>query len=116
MAKELFSDDLQQWPDIHLEHGWFQRDTQTLQSLFETLCVFAQNLRVQLIQWGEDEVNKSPRSFWVFRLSGEFAGGRREVDVSPEAISKRVHVKGAICLGVHLGKRVKSEAPVHIGT
>jgi len=115
-SKELASDDLQQWPDIHFEHGWFQRDTQTFQSLLERLGVFTQDLGVQLIQRGEDEVNKSSRGFGVLSLSGEFASGRREVDVSPEAISKRVHVEGAVCHGVHLGKRAEGEAPVHIGT
>lgn len=61
-------------------------------------------------------MNEGPRGFGILSLSGKFAGGRREVDVSPEATSKRVHVDGTICLGVHLGKRVDSETPVHIGT
>ena len=116
VSKELIGDDLQQRPDVHLKHGRFQRDTQTFQSLLEGLGIFTQNLRVQLIQRGEDEVNKSPRRFGVLSLSGEFAGGRREVDVSPETISKRVHVQGAVRIGIHLSKRVESETPVHIGT
>ena len=115
-SEELFSDNLQQWPDVHLEHGWFQGDTQTAQSLLESFSVFTQNLRIELIQRGEDEVDKGPRSFGILCLSCEFASGRREVDVSPEAISKRVHVEGAVCVGVHLGKRAKGEAPMHIGT
>ena len=60
-------------------------------------------------------MNKSPRCFGVLSLSGEFASGRGEVDVSPEAVSKRVHVEGAVHFGVHLGKGAKSKAPVHIG-
>ena len=61
-------------------------------------------------------MNESPRCFGVLSLSGEFSGGRREVDVSPEAVGERVHVEGAIRLGVHLGKRAESKAPVHVGT
>src|SRR5579872_7117796 len=68
-SKELFCDNLQQGPDIHLEHGWLQQDTQTSQGLLESLSVLAQNLRVQLIQRGEDEVNKGPWSLGVFSLS-----------------------------------------------
>jgi len=114
-TEELSGDDLQQWADIHLEHGWFQRDTQTFQGLLESLGVFAEGLRVQFIQRGENEVNKGPRSFGVLGLSCKFASGRREVDVSPEAIGKRVHVEGAVCIGVHPGKRAEGETPVHVG-
>ena len=115
-SKELFSDDLQQRPDIHLEHGRFQQDTQTSQSFLQGLGVFAQHLGVQLIQWGENEVNKSPRGFGVLGLSCEFTGGRREVDVSPEAISKRVHVEGTASFSVHSSEGAEGKAPVHIST
>ena len=114
-SEELFSDDLQQWPDIHLEHGWFQGDTQTFQSLLEGFGVFTQNLRVQFIQRGENKVNKGPWSFGILGLSREFASGRGEVDVPPETISKRVDIEGAVRLGVHLGKGAEGERPVHIG-
>ena len=115
-SKELFGDDLQQGPDIHLEHCWFQQDGQRLQGVLECFGVFAQNLGVKFVQRGENEVNESPGGLGVLSLSCEFTGGRREVDVSPETIGKRVHVERTVSLGVHLGERAEGEAPVHIGT
>lgn len=82
-AKKCLQHHFEEWPNVHFVMRSLERDVQIRQRLLQCRRILTQNLRVEFVEWLQDEVYEGPLAVDICRLSRKLPLLRVEVDISP---------------------------------